>query len=79
MKTALIGKIDLLNKRKVWIVYRVIELPPLKFPSGGRPTFFGKSSMEDLKRPGVRGILIGVNSDGSAYFFENTIKIIKKT
>ena len=78
MKTALIGKIDLLNKRTVWIVYRVIELPPLKFPTGGRPIFFGRSSMEDLKKEGVRGILIGVNSDGSAYFFENTIKKIEK-
>jgi hypothetical protein len=75
IKDTLIGTIDLLNRGKVLVTYRVIEFALLKLPEGGRPWFFGKSSMEGLKRPGVAAIIIaGPDDDGIFSFIECKVK-----
>lgn len=74
MKTALVGKIELKNMKKVWVVYREIKLPPIKILNGGKARLFGKSEVEGLKTNGLRAILIAADEYGSRCFLESIIK-----
>jgi len=74
MGTSLVGKIDLDSGKKVWAVYRVMELPSLKHLENGKSTFFGNSSQKDLKGPGLRALIPVEFVDGSMGFLDATIE-----
>jgi hypothetical protein len=70
MGTRFVGKIELDSGKKVWIVYRVIELPSLKHTESGKPTFFGSSTEQDFKESDLRALIIIDIEDGSKGLLE---------
>lgn len=78
MGTSLVGKIDLESGKKVWVVHRVIDLPPRMVPTTRvKPTFFRNLTPEEEKGQGLRAIGIGKHEDGSWYFCECLVKVKK--
>jgi hypothetical protein len=79
MGTSLVGKIDLESGKKVWVVYRIIDLPPLKVPSTkGKATFFRDLTPEEEEGRGLRAIGTGKHKDGSVYLRECLVTKVKR-
>ena len=79
MGTSLVGKIDLESGKKVWVVYRVIDLPPLMVPTTRvKPTLFRDLIPEELKGQGLRAIGAGEDNYGTWYFRECVVKKVER-
>jgi len=74
MKTSLVGEFELKSMKKVWVVYREIEMPQVRIRNNGKLVFFRKLTKEELKTNGLRTLLIADDIYGSRCFLEKVIK-----
>jgi len=78
MKTRLVGKIDLESGKEVWVVHRVIDLPPLRLPTRGKGTIFRNLTPEEEKEGGLRALASGKDKYGTWYFLEYPVKKVER-
>jgi len=72
MNTELAGSMSLDSGEKVWIVYRVIDMPAIK-PVHGRPKYFKNKGEDDLVRAeNLRLLMFGNEKDGSRVIYDCT-------
>jgi hypothetical protein len=73
MQTKLVGSMLLDNGEKIWVVYRVIELPDFK-DMHGTPRYFKGRSKDDLKGERLRVFAHGIHrEDGSLFIFDGAL------
>jgi len=72
MQTKLVDSMLLDSGEKIWVVYRVIDIP--KFASvTGKPIFFKGRSRDDLKHKGLRIIAFASQEDGSRVILDSAV------
>ncbi len=72
MGTKLIDSIKLDNEETFWLVYREIEIPKLSLPQPKIEFFYGKGP-EDLRKEGLRVVVLGGQHDGTIVLYDSLI------
>jgi hypothetical protein len=70
MGTSLIGSFPLENGETVWAVYWVVDMPDFSSLGTGTGRFFKGKTEKDLKKEGLRLLVLGTEPDGSRVMYD---------
>jgi len=73
MNTSFIGTYGLASGRKVWVVYREIDMPVLPAIQGD-PKFYAGRTSSDLSSDNLKAIIIGDDPDGSKLIYDCKVR-----
>jgi hypothetical protein len=75
MGTSLIGSFTLENGETVWAVYWVVDMPDFSGLGRGTGRFFKGKNKKDLKKEGLKLLVLGTQPDGSRVIYDCAIKV----